>query len=405
MAASSAGWVYEAGLKLEDEVNRRLETTAATRVHVVFVSTGRDELYRWLVEGRGDVIAAGLPVTPSRARLVDFTVPTHFGINQILATGPSAPPIRTLDHLAGAEVAVREGSIEREGLVALNEIFARQGSPLVVISSLPRSLEDEDLLEMVHAGLLPATVIDEFTGRFWSQILPQFSLHEGIVVRPNIAMAWAVRKGSPELPAALNPIIEANRVGTVFGNTLLTKYLRLAKVVGHATSDKELSKFRSLTGVFKKYSDRYGLDYLLMMAQGFQESRLNQHANSRVGAVGIMQVMPATGRQMNVGDIHQLESNVDAGIKYLRAIIDRHFPEGALDPVNKTLFAFAAYNCGPARLRRLRQETASRGLDPNQWFNHVERIVGESTGRQTVEYVSNIYKYYVAYKLAVDRTL
>jgi membrane-bound lytic murein transglycosylase MltF len=237
------------------------------------------------------------------------------------------------------------------------------------------------------------------------QVLPNLTLHPGIVVRRNLETGWAVRKGSSELLAAVNPIIKANRVGTKFGNTLLTKYLRLAKVVGRATSERELAKFRSLTAVFKKYADQYELDHLMMMAQGYQESGLNQLAISRVGAIGIMQVMPATGREMNVGDIHQLESNVHAGVKYLRAIIDRHFQKESLDPVNKSLFAFAAYNCGPGRLRQLRQETARRGLDPNQWFNHVERIVGEIAGRQTVEYVSSIYKYYIAYKLAVDRTL
>jgi membrane-bound lytic murein transglycosylase MltF len=281
------GLVYEAGLKLEAEINRRLGTTAATRVHVVFVPADREELFPWLVEGRGDLIAAGIAVTPGRGRFVDFTLPTHSGINQILATGPAARPTRTLDDLSGAEVAVREGSLELESLVTLNSEFTRRGKAPIVIHSLPRTLEDEDLLEMVHAGLLRATVVDEFTGRLWGAVLSRLALHPGIVLRPNLAMAWAARKDSPELLSAVNPIIEAHRIRTSFGNTPLVKYLRLAQVVGRATSGQDLARFRSLTTLFKKYSDQYDLDHLLMMAQGYQESALKQEVRSRIGAIGI----------------------------------------------------------------------------------------------------------------------
>jgi membrane-bound lytic murein transglycosylase MltF len=301
-------------------------------------------------------------------------------------------------------VAVREGSLEREALVTLNSEFTRRGKAPIVVHSLPRTLEDEDLLEMVHAGLLRATVVDEFTGRLWGAVLSRLALHPGIVLRPNLAMAWAARKDSPELLSAVNPIIEAHRIRTRFGNTLLVKYRRLAQVVGRATSGQDLARFRSLTTLFKKYSDQYNLDHLLMMAQGYQESALKQEARSRIGASGIMQVMPATGKEMNTGDIRLLEPNVHAGVKYIRSIIDRHFAGEGLDPLNQTLFALAAYNCGASRLRELRDETARLGLNPNRWFNNVERVTVDKIGRQTVEYVGNIYKYYVAYKLAEERT-
>jgi membrane-bound lytic murein transglycosylase MltF len=399
------GLVYEAGLKLEAEINGRLKTSPASRVHVVFVPAARDELYRWLVEGRGDLVATNIPVTPERRRLVDFTTPTRPGINQILATGPDAPAIRTVDDLQGAEVAVREESVELAGLVALNEEFARRGRAPIVIRALPRTLEDEDLLEMVNAGLVRATVVDEFTGQFWIQVLPSLALHPGIVVGRNLAMAWAARKGSPELLAALNPIIEANRAGTAFGNALLTNYLRRAKVVGRATSSRDLTRFRSLTALFQKYADRYELDHLLMMAQAYQESGLDQHATSRVGAIGIMQVMPATAAEMKTGDIRLLEPNVHAGVKYIRWIVDHYFAREGLDSLNQTLFALAAYNCGAGRLQELRRETARRGLNPREWFNNVERLAAERIGRETVQYVSSIYKYYIAYKLAENQAV
>jgi membrane-bound lytic murein transglycosylase MltF len=151
--------------------------------------------------------------------------------------------------------------------------------------------------------------------------------------------------------------------------------------------------------MFRKYGAQYNLDWMLMAAQGYQESRLDQNAKSPVGAIGVMQVMPATGKELKVGDINLIDSNIHAGIKYIRQLIDRHFNENGIDDLNKGLLAFAAYNAGPGRVRQLRREASARGLNPNVWFDHVERIAAERIGRETVTYVSNIYKYYVSYLL------
>ena len=141
-----------------------------------------------------------------------------------------------------------------------------------------------------------------------------------------------------------------------------------------------------------------------MAAQGYQESGLDQNVKSKVGAVGAMQVMPATGKDMNVGDITQIEPNIHAGVKYIRFVIDQYFKNEPMDRLNKGLFAFASYNAGPARVRQLRAEAQKTGLDPNVWFNNVERVAAQRIGRETVQYVSNIYKYYVAYQLALNET-
>jgi membrane-bound lytic murein transglycosylase MltF len=116
-----------------------------------------------------------------------------------------------------------------------------------------------------------------------------------------------------------------------------------------------------------------------------------------------MQVMPATGKDLKVGDITQTEANIHAGVKYMRWMIDQYYKDEPMDNLNKGLFAFASYNAGPGRVRQLRREAAKRGLDPNVWFGNVEQIASERIGRETVTYVSNIYKYYVAYKLAVEQ--
>jgi membrane-bound lytic murein transglycosylase MltF len=139
-----------------------------------------------------------------------------------------------------------------------------------------------------------------------------------------------------------------------------------------------------------------------MAAQGFQESGLDQGVKSPVGAIGVMQVMPATGQELGVGDIRHLEPNIHAGAKYIRFIVDQYFKDEPMTPLDKGLFAFASYNAGPGRIRQLRREAEKRGLDPNVWFGNVEQIASERIGRETVTYVSNIYKYYVAYRLATE---
>ncbi len=116
-----------------------------------------------------------------------------------------------------------------------------------------------------------------------------------------------------------------------------------------------------------------------------------------------MQVMPATGSELKVGDIRQIEPNIHAGVKYIRFMMDQFYANEPMDKLNKGLFTFASYNAGPGRMAQLRKEAAKRGLDPNIWFNNVEVVASEKIGRETVQYVSNIYKYYLAYQMIVEQ--
>ena len=154
--------------------------------------------------------------------------------------------------------------------------------------------------------------------------------------------------------------------------------------------------------MFRKYAGQYDVDFLLMLAQGYQESRLDQKAKSQVGAIGVMQVMPATGKELGVGDISKLDPNIHAGVKYMRFMIDRYYKDEPMTPLNKGLMTFASYNAGPAKIRQLRQEAGRRGLDPNVWFNNVEIVAADKIGAETVTYVANIYKYHITYRLVVE---
>lgn len=122
-----------------------------------------------------------------------------------------------------------------------------------------------------------------------------------------------------------------------------------------------------------------------------------------VGAVGVLQLMPATGEQMKVGDIHQQEANIHAGVKYIRFMVDKYFANEPMDDTNKILFAFASYNAGPGRIHSLREEAGKKGLNSNVWIDNVELVAANRIGMETVTYVANIYKYYIAYKLIAEQ--
>jgi membrane-bound lytic murein transglycosylase MltF len=299
-------------------------------------------------------------------------------------------------------VYVRKSSSYWEHLEALNTRFAAAGKKPVRLTPASENLEDEDLLEMVNAGLVPTVVVDSHKALFWKQVFPKLGVHEDVAVNEGGSIAWAFRENSPQLKAVLDDFIRTHGKGTVFGNTLLKRYLQNAKYVKDATNEAEMRKFNATVALFRKYGDQYDMDYLLMMAQGYQESRLDQNAKSHVGAVGVMQVMPATGQELKVGDIHQLEPNINGGVKYIRSMVDNFYAKEPMEPVDKILFAFASYNAGPGRVQSLRREAAKRGLDPNRWFKNVELVTAEKVGQETVTYVANIYKYYIAYQLVTQ---
>jgi membrane-bound lytic murein transglycosylase MltF len=395
------GLAYEMGKKFEDDLNLKLKT-GNLRVHVVFVPVSRDQLLPDLVAGKGDVAAAALTVTPERQKQVDFGTPTFKDVSEIVVTGPKSPAIAKLDDLAGQEVFVRASSSYYASLTALNARFRQEGKKEVLLKAAPEALEDEDLMEMVNAGLVKTIVVDSHMAAFWKQVFPSLVLHPEVAVRTGGQIALAFRKDSPKLRAEMDAFLAKHGSGSAFGNVVLRRYMKNTGYARSATADADYKRFQAVVDLFRQYGDKYEMDYLLMMAQGYQESGLDQNVKSPVGAIGVMQVMPATGKDMKVGDIRQVESNIHAGVKYIRFVVDQYYANEPMDRINKGLFAFASYNCGPGRMRQLRAEAKRRGLDPNVWFNNVERVAAEKIGRETVQYVSNIYKYYVAYKLAME---
>ncbi|HKD81858.1 MAG TPA: lytic transglycosylase F [Candidatus Angelobacter sp.] len=398
------GIAYDALKAFESFINKKYPPkTKHLSLHVIFIPVARDQMLPLLTEGKGDIAVGALTVTPDRQKLVDFTEPTVRNISEIVVTGPRSPAIAKVDDLSGQDVLVRKSSSYWESLQKVNQQFKKEGKAEVKLRAAPEDLEDENLLEMLNAGLVGVVVTDDYKARLWAQIYQQIRPQPEVAVAQGREFAWAMRKNSPKFMAVTNEFVRQHRQGTTFGNILINKYIRSTKMIKNATDPEEMKKFTQMVDIFRKYAGQYSVDYLLMMAQGYQESQLNQARRSKAGAVGVMQLMPATGKQMQVGDIHQLEPNIHAGVKYVRFMEDRYFAGEPMDDTNKLLFSFAAYNAGPARVQQLRKATAQAGLNPNIWINNVEMIAAREIGTETVTYVSNIYKYYIAYKLIAEQ--
>ena len=399
--ATQRGVTYEALTEFEAFLNKRLGRRTV-KVDVLIIPVQRDELLPALQKGLGDLAAGNLTITESRSEKVDFSRPFMTGVSELVVTGPAGPDLHALDDLAGREVYTRRSSSYWRSLEKLGEELRSRGLDPVVPVAVEEFLQDEDLLDMVNAGLLPTTVVDSHKVRFWSQIFDEIRVHENLAVRTGGRIGWAFRKSSPQLAEVVNEFVRTHKRGTLIGNVVLNRYLESTSWAHGALNGEDRVRFERTVEIFRTYGDRYGFDPLMLAALAYQESGLDHSKRSARGAVGIMQLLPSTAADPNVGipDITELENNVHAGVKYLRFLRDRYFADPEIDPVDQTLFCFAAYNAGPARVARLRNEAEASGLDPDVWFGNVELVAARRIGRETVRYVSNIAKYYVAYRLA-----
>ncbi len=401
--ATQRGTVVEMARLFEKELNAKFNL-GERPLHVVFIPVARSELLSALQAGRGDIAAANLTITPERLKQVDFSDPLMSDVSKVLVLGPFGTEVETPEELSGRQVFTRVGSSYQESLARLNAEFGEQGlDPIQVIPVSP-VLEDVDLLEMVNAGLIPAVVVDRHKAELWAQVFPDIRVHEHIALHSGGEIAWALRKNSPKLKAAVNAFVAGHRQGTLYGNILFDRYLKHNKWVRNSLAEKEQEKFLATLALFRKYGAQYDFDPLILAAVAYQESRLDQAKRSDKGAVGIMQVLPETAADPQVGieNIEDLEANIHAGTRYLRFLYDRYFSEQVMTELDKVMFTLAAYNAGPAKVRRLRGRAESMGLDPSRWFGQVD-VAAAALGWETVRYVANVYKYYTAYRLLQDR--
>jgi membrane-bound lytic murein transglycosylase MltF len=396
------GVMYETLEEFQKFVNQKLKT-GKLEVKVSFLPMRPDQIEAALEQGVGDLIATGIVVTPDREKRVAFSIPIQTDVSQIIVTGSNSGALSSLADLGGKEVYVNPLTTYYENLQKVNQSLEKAGKKPIDIKTADKNLMDDDLVQMVNAGLIPATVTTKQRADLWSKVLDQVQPHPDLVIASGGQIALAMRKDNPQFKQLVDEFVQTHAVGTSFGNTLLRRYLQNTKWVKNSTSAEEMQKFQTILVLLQKYAGQYDFDYLMIGAQRYQESLLDHSKKNRSGAVGVMQVIPkyAAAAPISIPNVTTVDGNIHAGVKMLRNIEDTYFNDPKIDRLNKTLFVFASYNAGPNRIARLRKEATTMGLDPNVWFGNVELVAAKDIGQETVTYVSNIYKYYVAYKLAV----
>ena len=397
------GITYESLKQFEKLINQQAGK-GHLKVLVILIPVNRDQLLPMLIEGRGDLAAANLTRTSDRLKTVDFADPVYANAREVVVTGPGAPAIKSLEDLSGKTVRVRKSSSYYESLLKLNQRLAKAGQPPVKIQEADERLETEDILEMAGAGLVKITVADDYLANFWSRVFSDIKVRDDLVLRQGGQIAWAIRRNSPLLKQAINQHVRGIKQGTLHGNMLINKYLKNVRWANNSLGPESMDRFKGTIKYFRKYAARYDFDWLMVAALAYQESRLNQKLRSPKGAVGVMQILPSTaaGPPVEIPDIEKLDKNIHAGVKYLRHLHDHHFKDTDMDEVSKILFTFASYNAGPARVAGLRGRAEKMGLNPDLWFRNVEVAAAREIGRETVQYVSNIFKYYLAYRQIVQ---
>jgi len=400
------GFEYELLYEYENYLNKP-PMNIQQQIKMVFLPVLFDQLLVALQDGRGDIAAAELTITPEREKYVTFTNPYIPDVREVVVVNSKVKDINTISDLSGQMVYVRRGSSYVTHLKALSELFVQQGrSPLKAVES-DRNLVTEDILELVNAGVVSITVADQHLAEAWSEVLPDIVVRQDLQINAGGRIAWAVRKENPELLSHLNDFIKEHRKGSLLGNILFKRYYQNSKWIENPLSEQERKKLQNLILLFTKYGNRYEFDWLAIAAQAYQESGLDHNKRSPKGAIGIMQVLPSTAsdKSLNISDIHLLENNIHAGVKYLHFLRDRYFSSPEIEPASRVNLSWAAYNAGPAKINKLRRIAKQRGFDPNKWFFNVEKIAAEVIGRETVTYVANINKYYVAYRLYYEKNL
>jgi membrane-bound lytic murein transglycosylase MltF len=404
------GLIGETVRDFEHYLNKKCARKLGKRPLTVFiVPCTRDALLPGVARGLGDIAAGDITVTGERLKTVDFVAPEGLPhVSEVLVAGPKSPAVGVIDDLAGKTVHVRKASSYYESLLSLNERFKREGgfwsrnrkTPVKIIL-VPDALEDEDLMEMLNAGLFEFLVVDDWIAKIWAQVLPKIKVREDIALRSDGRIGWAIRKGSPQLEVEIQDFYKNYIKKHGVRESRLAQYHKRIKQIKDPTGTAEWKRFEQTLALFEKYGQKYRFDPVMLAAQGYQESALDQNKRSPVGAIGIMQIMPATGASLKVGNIRETEPNIHAGAKYMDSLITRYFPDSSFNEQDRTLFAFASYNAGPGKISQMRKLAKERGLDPNKWFNNVEVMIAERNGLQTTTYVRNIYKYYVAYRLTL----
>lgn len=396
------GMAYDLMREYEQQINQLYFNNTKLKLNILFIPVASSQIIDMLEQGYGDIAIGPLVATEQSKSRVTFTQPTYSDIQLVLASNNTMAELTDLSQLSEKEIWVRKNSIYHEKLKDINQLILAQGKPPIYINLVDDSIEDHELLDMLDNKEISLTVVSSHALYLWEKMYNNIKLHKNIQLSEQLSTAWAVRNNTPHLTQSLNQFINENKKGSTLGNILHRRYLVTHPRLNTIIYQEFEARYLETIKLIKKYAGQYQFDWQLILAQAYQESRLNQQSISHKGAIGVMQVLPSTANEpyINIANIDDIDANIHAGIKYLHFIRQNYFTTSNIEPLDALLLTFAAYNAGPARLRTLRQLTREKGLNPDIWFNNVEVVAADNIGKETVNYVNNIYKFYLTYLLA-----
>ncbi len=378
------------------------------KMKLIFLPTPKEHLIEDLLTGKGDIAIADLLLPPEQEKHVTFVSPVTLEIQEILVTGPNSPQFKSIFNLSGQEITVHEDSSYAASLQKLNNTLTSINRKPVTLHIADAFLEDEDLLEMTEAGLLPMTVIDSHVGAFWATVFPHIKLHNKIALRTAKEISWAVRPNTPLLQKNIRSF-KKNGYLPQDGHLGLTEHYRKKDgFIKNSLSLPALERYHSTVALLEKYGKKYTFPSLLLAALAYQESQFDLSWPGENGQVGLMGINLSTvldeGLEIDLQQIRKPEYNIQTAGRYLRFLADRYFSSPRLSELNRNLMAIAAYASGPEQVIAARKRAALAGYNPDIWLNHVETTMLPKNGKDTAQYVRNIYKYFKAYEYFTART-
>ena len=367
---------------------------------VKLVPTRSAELLNSLTTGRADIVLGDIglyePIPNSQQFIINHSSKAE---QEVLVTGPSSPPLQKMTDLSGQTVYGSRNTNFQTTLSALNKELKREGkSPVNLISPLG-DLDDEDLLEMLNSGLISYVIVGDWKFKLWQSIYRNIVMHQELSAKDAGWVGWVVRSSNQDLNDDLLDFYQSDDFEKSRSAFRQEDYKEHLKGLKDPIDKTSWARFESMKPLFDRYGAEYKLNPLFIASLGFQETLLNQSAVSGVGAIGVMQLMPATGMSLGVGDIHLLEPNIHGGADYMNQLISKYFPDAQFEGNNRSLFAVASYNIGPNNVAKARDQAKQFGFDPDRWFGNVEFIATERMGYEPMIYVRNVYKYYMSYRL------
>ena len=368
-------------------------TTRSVRMKVIPLP--KEQLLAALQHGEGDLLVPGevldLPATSSLVA----SQPIAQQVPLVAVTRQGLHHYQRIEQLAGRVLVLPAGSAAMPAIQRINQQLRDSHKPPLMIDWADPSLGPEDVLEMVSAGIYRLAVVELPVAERWARVLPGLRIERKLEFDRG-DLTWVVRRDAPILLASVNFFLRNDTPASSVDDAFLRTYRRQYKV-HNPLSAADLRRLEKLRPVLQRHAAQHNLDWLLLAALAYKESSLNPAARGGHGATGLMQVTPAAGRSVGVGNIQNLDNNVEAAARYLDKIRRSYFANPQMAERERMAFMLAAYNLGPQRVQNMRAEARRRGLNANQWFFQVERIAAETLGLHTVTYVGSLNKYYQAF--------